>query len=79
MPATPASARWNAALAPITPPPMITTSAVGGTERKVDEEDKSRPFRRLSVSGAMSGAVGGAVRGESLISYLPVIVTQSNL
>ena len=28
---TPASARWKAALAPITPPPMITTSARSGS------------------------------------------------
>ena len=47
---------------------MITTSAVGGTERKTDEEDKDRPFRGAD-----------AVVGETLISFLPVIVTQPDL
>src|SRR6266540_571778 len=27
---TPASAKWNAQLVPMTPPPMMTTSALGG-------------------------------------------------
>src|SRR3954464_14189046 len=41
--ATPASARWNAALEPITPPPMITTSARSGS-------DRSNAIQSLSVT-----------------------------
>ena len=40
---TPASARWNAALAPITPPPTITTSARSGS-------DRSNAIQSLSVT-----------------------------
>ncbi|WP_239012509.1 hypothetical protein [Streptomyces sioyaensis] len=40
---TPASARWKAMLVPITPPPMITTSAVDGTRRELEDMDK-RPI-----------------------------------
>src|SRR3954453_3051912 len=40
---TPASARWNAALVPITPPPTITTSARSGS-------DRSNAIQSLSVT-----------------------------
>ena len=63
---------------------MITTSAVGGTVRKVDEVDKgpSLPEADAGAEEASSGrglAVNESVsEGKALISYLPVIVTQPN-
>ena len=65
-------------LAPITPPPMITTSAVGGTVRKVDEEDKGRslPEADAGAAGASVGRGLGCQCVAMLISYLCVIVQQ---
>ena len=61
---TPASARWNAALAPITPPPMITTSARSGRDRskrhtvsECDRSARSDPTRRRHHHASLCGVV----------------------
>src|SRR6266498_3563613 len=56
---TPASARWNAQLVPMTPPPMMTTSALGGTAFSANLASTISVVACREPDGVPTLAVGG--------------------
>src|SRR6266498_2751421 len=56
---TPASARWNAQLVPMTPPPMMTTSALGGTAFSANLASTISVVACRERDGVPTLAVGG--------------------